>query len=184
MKTVKPTTLLLLVLILSVSTFGQTSDGTNGTVFIREKHSFVLKEPPGWLMESRQQGVEAVLYREGSSWKDAVAVMYARVIAKDEVRGTVETVIRNDIADFLKLSKESKVSDLPPLNTRDKKVGIAKAFYDAANKNYESVVFIDEPKVVVIIVLSSREKGEYEKSLPDFKALVESYFAFTPLIPR
>ena len=50
-------------------------------------------EPAGWVMDTqaaKPQQLEAVLYREGSSWKDAVAVMYARVIHKDETQDTIE----------------------------------------------------------------------------------------------
>jgi len=176
---------LVFVLVASVPTLSQESDGTKGTIFLGRSHSFVLKEPAGWIMDSKtakSQDLEAVLYREGSTWKDAVAVMYARVIHKDQTQDTVEKVITNDVADFLKLSKESKVSDAPPLQTRYKKEGISRVFYDAANKNYEIVTFIDEPKVVVILALSSRNKDEYEKALPAFKSLVATYFVFTPLV--
>ena len=176
---------LVFVLVASVPTLSQESDGTNGTIFLGRSYSFVLKEPAGWILDSqiaKSQSLEAVLYREGSSWKDAVAVMYARVIHKDQTQDTVEKVITNDVIDFLKLSKESKVSDAAPLQTRYKKEAISKVFYDAANKNYEIVTFIDEPKVVVILALSSRNKDEYEKALPAFKSLVATYFVFTPLV--
>jgi hypothetical protein len=176
---------LVLVIVASVQTFSQKSDGTDGTIFLGRSYSFVLKEPAGWVMDSqtaKAQGLEAVLYREGSSWKDAVAVMYARIIYKDEIQDNVEIVITHDVTDFLKLNKESRVSDSAPLQTRYKKQGTSKVFYDAANKNHEIVTFIDEPKVVVILALSSRDKSEYEKALPAFKSLVASYFVFTPLV--
>ena len=175
----------IIVVVASVPAFSQKSDDTDGTIFFGPSYAFVLKEPPGWVIDrqtARPQHLEAVLYREGSSWKDAVAVMYARVIYKDKVQSTVEKVITNDITDFLKLNQESTVTDSPPLQTRYKSEAISKVFYDAANKNYEIVTFIDEPKVVVILVLSSRNKGEYEKALPAFKSLVASYFVFTPLV--
>ena len=176
---------LVFVGVASVPTLCQKSDGTNGTIFLGRSYSFVLKEPAGWIIDgqtAKSQHLEAVLYREGSSWKDAVAVMYARVVYKDEPLDTVEKIITNDVTDFLKLSNESKVSDSAPLQTRDKKEVITKVFYDAANKNYEIVTFIDEPKVVVVLALSSRNKSEYEKALPAFKSLVATYFVFTPLV--
>jgi hypothetical protein len=186
LKNLNATTLVLILLAVSVSGFSQKRD--DGSILFGRHYSFILKEPAGWILDSekaKSQDLQAVLYREGTSWKDAVAVMYARVIYKDETQGSMQKVISNDIADFLKLSKESRVSDSPMITTRDKKEAIVKVFYDAANKNHESVAFIDEPKVVVILVLSSRDKVEYEKSLPAFKALVGSYFFFAPLIdPR
>jgi hypothetical protein len=175
----------IIVVVASVPGFSQKSDGTDGTIFLGPSFAFVLKEPPGWVLDrqtAKPQHLEAVLYREASSWKDAVAVMYARVIYKDKIQSTVEKVITNDITDFLKLNQESTVTDSPPLQTRYKNEAISKVFYDAANKNHEIVTFIDEPKVVVVLALSSRNKGEYEKALPAFKSLVASYFVFTPLV--
>jgi hypothetical protein len=177
---------ILFLLWISVSAFDQNPrNGVDGTILLGPHYSFILKEPAGWVLDgatAKSQDLDAVLYREGSSWKDAVAVMYARVIQKDQEKATMERVITEDVKDFLKQSRESKVSESPELETRDKKRAIVKRFYDAANKNYESVAFIDEPKVVVILALSSRNKDEFEKSLQAFKALVGSYFFVKELV--
>jgi len=184
MKALKAMTLILILLAVSIPVVSQKPSSTDGSIFVGRSFSFVLKEPNGWTMDietARSQGLQVVLYPDGSSWKNAAAVMYARVIDKDEDQSTIDKVISNDVADFMKLSKESTVSDSPPLETRDKSKSISKVFYDAANKNYETVTFIDGSKVVVILALSSRQKTEYDKALPAFKALVGSYFVFTPL---
>ncbi len=184
MKQFPSTILLLIILSVSMSVVGQKRDDTDGVILLGRNFSFTLKEPAGWVLDSeigKSEGVQAVVYPAGSSWKNSVTVMYARVIYKDETQPTIEKVISEDITEFMKLSKESTVADAPSIETRDKRKGIAKVFYDAANKNYECVTFIDGPRVVVIIALSSRDKNEYEKALPAFKALVSSYFFFAPL---
>ena len=174
--------LVLLIVGAGVCVRGQDRDKFDGEIIFRRDIKFVLKEPDGWVLDSQggsSQGLDAALYPKGSSWKNAVAVMYARVISKDETQKTVEEIVKNDIADFMKLSKDSTVTDSPSLTTRDKKQAVVKVFYDAANKNYESVAFINNAKVVVIIALSSRSKAEYEKALPVFRDLVASYLEFT-----
>ena len=176
------TFLVLLILLCSASLFGQQRDQPVGVILLNPDLKFILNEPTGWVLDTQtaqQHGLDAVLYPKGSSWKDAVAVMYALVIHKDETKRTIEKVIADDIADFMKASKESTVGDSPAVKTRGGKDAIVKVFYDAANKNYESVAFIDNDKVVVILTLSSRSKSEYEKSLPAFKELVTSFFPFT-----
>jgi len=177
---------ILFLLCASASAFAQNPrDGVDGTILLGRQYSFILKEPAGWVIDgsiAKSQDLDAVLYREGSSWKEAVAVMYARVIRKDQKKPTIESVITDDVNDFLKQNRESKVSESPVLETRDKKSAIVKGFYDATNKNYELVAFIDEPKVVVILALSSRNKDEFEKSLSAFKALVGSYFFVKELV--
>ena len=189
MQTIKATVSILFLLCVAASGLCQkAAEGSDGTILLGQGYSFILKEPNGWVIDgpaARSQGLGAVLYREGSSWKGAAVVMYARVIYKDETQPTVEKVISDDVSDFLKQSRESKVSESVALATRDRKKAFVKDFYDAANKNYESVAFIDEAKVVVILALSSRDKDEFEKSLPAFQQLVGSYFFVKELVsPR
>ena len=172
--------LIVLVLASSPSALGQKGDRPDGVILLNPNLQFILEEPVGWTLDTQTahtEGLEAVLYRKGSSWKDAAAVMYARVIQKN-AEDTVEEVISNDIADFMKLSKESTVAESPSIQTRDKKQALIRVFYDAANKNYESVAFIDNDRVVVVIALSSRTKDEYEKALLTFRDVVASFFAF------
>src|ERR1043165_215278 len=153
-------TLVFMALLLAwpASIVAQDRDKVDGVILFRRDIKFILKEPDGWVLDTqsgRDAAVEAVLYPKGSSWKNSVVVMYARVVQKDETQSTVEKEI----------SKDSTVADSPSLPTRDKRNAIVKVFYDAANKNYESVAFIDNQKVVVVIALSSRTKVEYEKAL-------------------
>lgn len=75
---------------------------------------------------AKSQRLQAVLHRTGSTWKESVAVMYARVINKDETQPIIQKVISNDIDDFMKLSKESTVTDSPSLETREKRKGFLK----------------------------------------------------------
>jgi hypothetical protein len=183
----KATVSILFLLCFSASGLGQKSDD-DGTILLGQHYGFILKEPNGWVIDdaaAKSQGLQAVLYREGSSWKEAVAVMYVRVIYKDKTQATVEKVIADDVREFLKQRPGSNVSNSTDLATRDKKKAVVKGFFDATNKNYDSVAFIDEPKVVVILALSSRDKNELEKSLPAFTALVGSYFFVRELLePR
>ena len=185
MHKLKIVALLIFFLTLTAQALGQRPNDTDGTILLGRDYSCVLKAPDKWVIGEKapsSQDVQLALWKEGWSWKSAVVVMYVRVIHKCEEQPTVEKVIQNDIDDFLKLSRDSKVSDSPPISTRDKKQAIVKDFYDAANKNYESVAFIDETKVVVIVALSSRTKEEFDTSLPAFRALVGSYFYFDLLV--
>jgi hypothetical protein len=176
-----------LLYILAPGSSQKPDSNDDGSIFLGRHYAFILKEPKGWVMDNtaaKTQGLQAVLYQEGSSWKDAVAVMYVRVIYKDEKAATREQVINEDISDFMKQNALSKVSESPVLPTRDKKEAVVKGFYDASNKNYDSVAFIDEPRVVVILALSSRNKEAFDKAQPAFKTLVGSYFFAKDLVDR
>jgi hypothetical protein len=189
MKKFNAALLFLFLLVIQSQALGQRPDGTDGSMLIGLHYSFILKEPNEWVSDgeaakAQDQGLQLVLYKAGSSWKAAVVVMYVRVIYKDEAQPTLEKVVSNDVSDFLNRSSDSKVSNSTALSTRDKKQAIVKDFYDAKNKNYELVAFIDEPKVVVILALSSRTKDEFDKSIPAFQALVGSYFFVDALVDR
>jgi hypothetical protein len=160
-------------------------DGVDGTILLGQHYAFILKEPTGWNLDTsggKSSGIDAVLNINGSSWKDGVAVMYVRVVYKDQERKTVEQVIKNDLEEFKNANKDSTVSSMPIIFTRNKKKAITKFFYDAAHKNYENVAYIDEPKVVVIMVLTSRNKEGYSKSVSAFRNLVASYFFVDELV--
>jgi hypothetical protein len=185
-QSLKAVLLVLLLFLIHSPALGQKNDA-DSVILLGRPYSFILKAPSGWVLNEeagKSQGLRAVLYKEGSSWKAAVAVMYVRVVQKDEAQPTLDKVVSNDISDFLKQSPDSKVSDSKALKTGDKKQAIVKEFYDAANKNFESVAFIDESKVVVIVVLSSRNKDEFDKSISAFEALVGTYFFVGPSFNR
>src|SRR5260370_10752719 len=78
-------------------------------------YSFALTTPKGWVLDTtsgRQQGLQAVFYPKGSSWKTGAAVMYANVYQKtDPTKESLQTIIANDLADFRKKSPNLKVVD-------------------------------------------------------------------------
>jgi len=166
-----------------ISAFQQSNqkpDDLNSGIVYGRDHSFILTAPPGWILDNSSgvsQGLHAVFFPRGSSWQDGIVVMYARVVHKDQDQNkTMRKVIQNDIASFKKASNNSTVRGGPSISTKDSKKAVIKYFYDAENDNHEAVAYIDESKVVVILVLSSRVKEEYEKSLSAFKELVTSYY--------
>jgi hypothetical protein len=149
-------------------------------------YAFILAEPNGWNLDTsagKTNGLDAVLYPDGSSWANGVAVMYVRVIYKDsKEKKDLKQIIETDIEKFKKVNKNTTVSVMPSLSTRDQMKTDMRYFYDAENKNHEAVAYIDEPKVVVILVLTSRNKDEYSKSAAAFKDLVASYFFVNELV--
>ena len=181
-------TIVILVLSLNVAMAsppgGQTGDKVDGVILMGQAFAFILKEPPGWILDTsagKSSGLHAVVYREGSSWKDGVAVMYVRVLYKNQDRKTLEDVIQSDIKDFKDANRNSTVSPMRALMTRDKKQAKMRRFHDAQNKNWEAVAYIDQPCTVAIMALTSRTESEYANSLPAFESFVASYFFFKEL---
>ncbi len=163
----------------------QAQDDRESGIIYGKNYSFTLTAPRGWVLDDssgRGQGVQAVFYPKDSSWKNGAAVMYASVYQKiDPNKESVQTVIANDIAEYKKNSAELKVVDAEPVLTRtdarskDKKATV-KYFTGDRNANAEAVAYVDEGKVVVMLVLSARSQKDFDSSLPAFKDLVGSYF--------
>jgi hypothetical protein len=146
-------------------------------------YTFVVKAPKGWVLDNesaRRQGIDAVFYPVGSSWKNSAAVMYVGIGRKQDAKDTLEGVISRDIADFKKASPDLKVSDGEALPlARGKERVVVKHFIAEQQRSHEAVVYIEESKVVVMIVLSSKTKADFDSSLPALKELVASYFFLT-----
>ncbi len=150
-----------------------------------KNYSFTLTAPKGWVLDNtsgRGQGLQAVFYPKGSSWKNGASVMYANVYQKmDPIKESLQTVIANDVAEYKKNSADLKVADAESIPTRtdarakDKKAMI-KYYTGDRNANSEAVAYIDEGNVVVMLVLTARMKGDFDSSLPAFKELIGSYF--------
>ena len=152
-------------------------DMNSGIVYGKD-HAFSITAPTGWVLDNQSgvnQGLHAVFYHKGGSWDKSESVMYVNTAHKDiEGNETVEKLISYDVSQFKKNSPSIEIEDSPIIVTFDNKEVIVKKFFD--DKNYEAVGYLDEKKVVVILVLTSRDKQDFEESLSAFEELVKSYY--------
>jgi hypothetical protein len=153
------------------------NDDKNAGIFYKENYCYAVGAPKGWVLDSksgRMNGLQVVFYKEGSNWSDAESVIYINVSSKNENK-TVENIIKNDVDSFKKRNKDLKVEDASDVKMDDKK-GIVKYFLGGKDQNYEAVGYLDEEKVVILFILSSRNEKGFKESLPAFKELLQSYF--------
>jgi hypothetical protein len=149
-------------------------DKQTGLVYGKD-YAFAITAPAGWVLDTEsgiQQGLHAVFYPTGSSWKASQAVMYVNAAAKAD---TLEKFVEGDVADFRKGSPRLKVTDEEPLAVAGKQRDVAKRFVEDQLGNFESVAYVEESKVVITLVLSARTQGEFDAALPAFRKLVSSY---------
>ena len=174
--------LIVIVLFLAIGEIYSQEDSLHTAIVYGNDNSFSVKAPVGWVLDTKSglpSGLYAVFFPEGSSWAKAVSVMYCNTASK-KAKGneTIDEVIKYDI-DRFKKEQDAFVNDGENITTSDSKTAIVKHFYDIKNKNYESVAYIDEKNVVVFLVLSSRDKSDYENSLKSFYEFVRSYYYLT-----
>jgi len=169
------------ILFISCTSFAQIDSAHTGLIY-GEDHAFAVKAPSGWVLDNESGvslGLMAVFYPLGSSWQKAISVMYTNTALK-KIKGneTIQKVIDYDVNTF-KNEQDAEVKNGSDLITSDNKTAIVKIFYDKKNKNYEAVAYIDEKYVVVMLVLSSRNKEDFENCYEAFEQFVKSYFYLT-----
>ena len=153
----------------------------NAGIILGNSHLYSLIAPKGWVLDNqsgRKNNLHAVFYPKGGSWDSSTAVMYANVVIKGKNQKNVKEVISNSLKDFKKHSKnkEVKVKDFETIKVGDKNIVIKKWLnHTSLNNNYELVAYIEEAKVIVLLVLTSRDKTEFNQSIDSFKELIKSY---------
>ena len=179
--------IILVSLLLCVSASAQKKDETskdsNSGIIYGKNHAYTLTAPKGWVLDNKSgvnQGLHAVFYPQGSSWGDGVAVMYANVWQKENEKQTVQDIIDGDIQKFKENVPYLKVENAEAVKLEKDKTAIIKYFTsEAKGQNYEAIAYINEEKLAVLIVLTSRTKKDFESSLPAFRELVGSYLFLT-----
>ena len=139
----------------------ETSPG--GSVY-GPKAGFNISGPEGWVVDNeagKEQGMPCVLYPKGSSWSDAKTVMYAK-IASTLYEG-VNTFVAMAIKDMEKIHGRPK-EKIASGKTKDGHDYFINEY--PATKTYaqwERVGYVQLPRGVAYIVLTSRDKANYEK---------------------
>ena len=161
----------------------QKEEELNQGLIYGEDHSFWLAAPKGWVLDNQagvSHGLHAVFYPKGSTWANATVVMYANVAHKGKKgEETLQTLMDGDVARFRERAPKLVVKRAKDLTTKDKKKAVVRHFSGDAWGNSEAVAYIDEKKVIVILVMTSKTKKGFEASLPAFAELVGSYAFFT-----
>lgn len=166
-----------ILVFLQLAVFGQSEPGTG--IIYGKNHAFSLTAPSGWILDNKSgvsQGIHAVFYKRGQSWKDATTAMYANTASlEDEAHKTIEQLIKFDLDKFKKNYSDIQITDGKDITIKGNVIAKIKYLSGKSYGNYEAISYIDAGKTGVMIVISSRTKDEFDNSLPAFESLVKSY---------
>jgi hypothetical protein len=152
-------------------------EGRSGIVYA-EDLVFSLAAPEGWVLDNHSgapQGLPAVLYPLGSSWKDGAAVMYPTTARKPASEHPLQDVMEETLGQFRASSPDLRVETLDPAPTGDARTAKVRKLSGERQGNVEAIAFIEEADRVVLLVLSTRSETDFMKALPAFRQLVGSY---------
>jgi len=156
----------------------QTADKYGGLIY-GEDHAYFLTEPDGWILDNQigvSQGIHAVFYPEGTSWKDSDAVMYSRAVARPEGEEPIQAQVTNTI-DVFKAngSPDSRAEFRKTITTDSGETGEIYYFTGDQWNNFEAVAYFPAPQTINFVVLTCRSREAFERSLPAFETVAESY---------
>jgi hypothetical protein len=175
----KPILIAIVLLLLGATAWAQNYAG--GIVY-GPKAAFNISVPKGWVLDNESganQGMPCVLYPKGSSWSDAKTVMYAKIASTqfEDVNAFVAMAIKE-----MQKTHGAPKEKIASGKTRDGHDYFINEY--PATKSYsqwERVAYVQLPRAVAYIVLSSRDEASYRK---DSGALQEVLKTFTYLEPK
>jgi hypothetical protein len=152
-----------------------------GGIVYGPKAAFNISAPEGWVLDNEsgvEQGLPCVLYPKGESWADARTVMYAKIASTEY----------EDAEKFATVAiKQMESKHGKPKEKIDKgKTGNGQSFFIneyPATKTYsqwERVAYVQLPKAVAYIVLSSRDEASYRKDAPALREVLKTFAYLEP----
>jgi len=155
-------------------------DSMNSGIIYGKNHAFGLTAPEGWILDNQsgvKYGIHAVFYRKGETWVNAETVMYANTASFEfNDVNTLEKLIEYDINNFKMNYRNVKSSKGKDINLKGGKIAKVRYFTGDKFGNFEAIAYIEEEKIGVMIVMSSKTKTGFDNSLTAFEKLVKSYF--------
>jgi hypothetical protein len=145
-----------------------------GGIVYGPKAAFNIAAPEGWVLDNEsgvEQGLPCVLYPKGESWADARTVMYAKSPA---------------LSTRMPGSSQRWLSNKWRAGTESRMTGKGQPFFTneyPATKTYsqwERVAYVQLPKAVAYVVLSSRDDASYCKDAHALREVLKTFIYLEP----
>ena len=152
-----------------------------GGIVYGPKAAFNITAPHGWVLDNQsgaEQGLPCVLYPKGETWANSRTVMYAKIASTQF----------EDAEKFVAMAiKDMKDRRGVPKEKIDKgKTGDGHDYFIneyPATKTYsqwERVAYVQLPKAVAYIVLTSRDEASYRKDAPALREVLKTFGYLEP----
>lgn len=143
-----------------------------------ERHALTVRAPERWVLDTRSgsaQGLQAVFYPQGESWSRSPAVMYCQVVMRSSEIGDAGAMIRHDEQRYRGSSPTAVVAEGDSIALGTGMRIPTRTFSGGAAGTFEQVAYIEARTVVVLMVLSCRNRAALDSSRQAFAQLVRSY---------
>jgi hypothetical protein len=133
-----------------------------------------------WVLDNNagaEQGLPCVFYPKGSTWADAKTIMYAKIASTqyEDVDAFVATAIKE-----MEKARGKPKEKIESGKTRDGMRYFVNEYPAKAYSQWERVAYIQLPKAVAFIVLSSRDESSYRKDASALNEVLKSFRYLEP----
>lgn len=166
------------VFVIWQNAWGVGESGT-GTVLVAD-HLFSFTAPKGWIMDDRSgvaQGLYVVFYPVGQSWRDSPVMAYMRTYGKSDAIATIPQLVDNTIR--VNGSPDYRVAFLQAIELGPDRKAMIYHYSGDRRGTHEAIAYIEEQNSFNCLVLSARDRKEFDDSWEKFDEMVKSY-SFTP----
>jgi len=150
-----------------------------GGIMYDANYSFVLTAPKGWTLDNtiaKDQGVCAVFYPTGSTWKDSAVVFYVNTKEKSDKMRNAQDAVNDDMTDFHRNgSPNSKAEKVKEIKLKNGRIASIWQYTGDQWGNYERTAFVVEDQGISAIVMSAHTQKDMDGAIPAFEKLVSSY---------
>jgi hypothetical protein len=158
---------------------GKEKFGKNCGIVYGKNYAFLLCSPEGWVLDNSSgvdQGLNAVFYPSGSSWKSSKVVMYANWADKNERVKDIDGLVRLNLFNFKSSGSRNIRAQLHDIikTANGEECQIWQYSGDKWG-NYEWVGYFEEKRGIAIIVLSTKDIQAFKMGKEAFYKLIESY---------
>src|SRR6185437_8958669 len=155
----------------------QSGDGP-GVIVYSEGGAFMIQGPSGWIADSKtgqRLGICCVFYPKGSTWDNAVTVIYPNIATKGEGQNTMKEFMENDLSEFRQNNPSMKYEDGSDIALKNNRVTKVRFFYGVNKGSSEVIAYIDEEKVIALVVVSSRTQTALNGAMPLLREMLQTY---------
>jgi hypothetical protein len=150
----------------------------NRTVILSsESGSFLIEGPNGWIADrrvGRRLGVCCVYYPKGSL-DTAETVIYPNIVTKSPGRGTLKELMDADLAKSREDNPGMSYVDGQDIPLQHGRTAKLRYFHGLEKRSSEAVAYIDEEKIIALVVLSSKTEKGLSDALPLLRKVLDTY---------
>jgi len=138
--------------------------------------AYTVESPEGWILDNSLDVPypSVVFYPDRGSWKTSPAVMYTHEETKHCAIQNVQQAIYSDETVFERVNPGVFVKTAETLKTSGGVNSAEVRYYYYTS--YDAVAYIEEARSIVYVILTARDAGAFEDSLPAFEKLIGSYY--------